>query len=438
VHDVNVLNKKYSDMARLCHVGSHRSLHIRHAHGAAARAQTTEIAMNCKLLKTALLSSALVVSIPFAAANAAGFKVLHNFVGGSGDGASPLAGVAPAPKGGLYIATDGGGSSNLGTLTLLNKNGTSNVLHSFAGGSDGQNADGTPLQWTSNDNNIYGTTQFGGSAGCGTIYKYAPSSGAYAQVHAFGCGTDGAFPFAGLTDTGFGYLIGTGYNGGPNDDGTIIYLTNTGNSGSSCYFSGSDGKNPYARVITANGSSYTVTTAGGANDLGVVTSYPGESCTTKILHTFAGGSSDGATPYGALLQYNNALYGTASKGGSSGLGVVFRMSLDGSNYTVLHSFQGINRNSDGSFPHSGLTLNQKDGMLYGTTINGGNSTDSGTVFRIDPTTGAEKVVYAFGGGDGAHPYGDLYIAKGKIYGTTVAGGASNLGVVFSLKPKAKG
>jgi uncharacterized repeat protein (TIGR03803 family) len=99
---------------------------------------------------------------------------------------------------------------------------------------------------------------------------------------------------------------------------------------------------------------------------------------------------------------------------------------------VLHAFQGIFNNSDGSFPHSGLTLNKVDGMLYGTTINGGNSSDLGTVFKIDPSTGAETVVHAFSGSDGANPYGNLYIKNGGIYGTTAAGGASNLGVVFKL------
>jgi uncharacterized repeat protein (TIGR03803 family) len=72
-------------------------------------------------------------------------------------------------------------------------------------------------------------------------------------------------------------------------------------------------------------------------------------------------------------------------------------------------------------------------MLYGTTINGGNSSDDGTVFKIDPKTGVETVVHAFSGSDGAHPFGNLYIKKGKIYGTTVAGGASNLGVVFRVR-----
>lgn len=364
-------------------------------------------------------------------AQAAKFTVLHSFVGGSLDGASPFGGVTPASRGDFYVATDGGGSSNKGTLALVNtKNGLAQVLHTFTGGSDGQNADGTPIVW-SIDGAVYGTTQFGGSKGCGTIYKYTPGSGAYQQLTAFGCTPAPAFPFAGLVaDSAANALFGVGYNGGPDDDGEAFYVDSDGSTGSSCYFDSRYGTHPFAAVTPLNESLFAATTTGGANDLGAIM----DVCSFTVLHSFAGGS-DGATPYGTLLYYNGALYGTTSNGGAGGnLGTVFRISPDGSNYTVLHSFLGICcGNSDGSFPRSGLTLNPKDGELYGTTINGGGSSDLGTVFKIDARSGKEKVVHAFSGGDGAHPYGNLYIEMGKIYGTTLAGGSNNLGVVFKLK-----
>jgi uncharacterized repeat protein (TIGR03803 family) len=389
--------------------------------------------MNSRLLVTAMLGSALAMALSTVGVQAGGFTVIHSFVGGSNDGQGPFAGVAPAGGGNFYVATDGGGASNLGTLTLVKKDGTSQVLHAFTGGTDGQNADGTPFVW-SIDGNLYGTTQYGGASGCGTMYKYVPSSGSYQQMYAAECAPDAAFPFAGLLDTGLGYLAGTTYNGGENDDGMLVW-TNGGIVGESCIssFSGSNGSHPYGGIIAATNNLYTVTTAGGSANLGTILEFPDQSCSAIVIHNFSGGSSDGATPYGSLLFHKNFLYGTTSKGGGPGLGTVFRVKLDGSNYTVLHSFQGIFNNSDGSFPRSGLTLNKVDGMLYGTTINGGNSSDLGTIFKIDPRTGTETVVYAFSGSDGAHPYGNLYIKKGTIYGTTVAGGASNLGVVFKLK-----
>ncbi|HLY05094.1 MAG TPA: choice-of-anchor tandem repeat GloVer-containing protein, partial [Rhizomicrobium sp.] len=196
-----------------------------------------------------------------------------------------------------------------------------------------------------------------------------------------------------------------------------------------------DGKNPYAGVLQTveNGPIYTVTTEGGSANLGALVSNA-SGCTINVLHNFAGGS-DGATPYGSLLYANNAIYGTTANGGTgTNLGTVFRINPDGSGYSILHVFQGICcGNADGSFPRSGLTLNRKNGLLYGTTINGGNSSDDGTVFSIDPNTGTETVVHAFSGSDGAHPYGNLYIKGRTLYGTTAAGGANNLGTVFRLK-----
>jgi uncharacterized repeat protein (TIGR03803 family) len=45
------------------------------------------------------------------------------------------------------------------------------------------------------------------------------------------------------------------------------------------------------------------------------------------VYSFTGGS-DGATPRGDLVQGSDgALYGTASTGGASGQGVVFRLTL---------------------------------------------------------------------------------------------------------------
>jgi uncharacterized repeat protein (TIGR03803 family) len=395
------------------------------------RIENERVVMRSKFLNGTLFVSAMMLALSAGSAEAAKFTVVHSFVGGSNDGAGPLGGVAPAKGKGFYVATDGGGSSSRGTLTLIRKDGTSQILHTFTGGSDGQNADGTPFQWL--DGNLYGTTQFGGSAGCGTEYIYSPRGGSYRQLVAFGCGTEGAFPFAGLADTGLGYMLGTGYNGGPYDQGTLVYYDSDGHGGASCYFSGTDGANPFGGVVQTGNESVTTAVNGGAFNYGTVTAFNNSDCETTVFHSFAGGS-DGANPYATLLSYNGKLYGTTMHGGTGGnLGTVFVINPDGSGYHVLYSFKGICCGTDGSFPRSGLTLNTKDGMLYGTTINGGSSSDLGTVFKINPKNGKETIVHAFAGSDGAHPYGPLYISNGTIYGTTSAGGASSLGVVFKLK-----
>jgi len=60
--------------------------------------------------------------------------------------------------------------------------------------------------------------------------------------------------------------------------------------------------------------------------------------------------------------------------------------------------------------------------LYGTTEFGGTY-DNGTVFSVNPNTGAETVLHSFGSGaDGEYPIASLIDVKGTLYGTTEEGG----------------
>jgi len=58
--------------------------------------------------------------------------LLHNFAGGTKDGAFPFAGVIGDAHGNLYGDTQTGGTSNLGTVLELKKNGKITLVHSFA------------------------------------------------------------------------------------------------------------------------------------------------------------------------------------------------------------------------------------------------------------------------------------------------------------------
>jgi uncharacterized repeat protein (TIGR03803 family) len=105
------------------------------------------------------------------------FTVLHNFKGGK-DGGAPDGGVVPDASGNLYGNAANGGVDNYGTFyEFLRANGTwkFKVLHSFpdrAAGSDGGGPYGTPV--LNADGNLYGTTQYGGAYGLGTIYRFSP------------------------------------------------------------------------------------------------------------------------------------------------------------------------------------------------------------------------------------------------------------------------
>jgi uncharacterized repeat protein (TIGR03803 family) len=151
--------------------------------------------------------------------------------------------------------------------------------------------------------------------------------------------------------------------------------------------------------------------------------------TFTSLYSFKGGTKDGATPYGGLIDVNGTFYGTASSGGAYGYGVVFKLT-SAKKETILHSFKGYP--DDGATPGYMNLITDGKGNLYGTTAYGGNgpckangvAEGCGTIFKIT-TAGKETVLYSFqyGPKDGAGPNGTLAIDDSdNLYGTTVAGG----------------
>ncbi|PYM11065.1 MAG: hypothetical protein DME18_14990 [Verrucomicrobia bacterium] len=150
------------------------------------------------------------------------------------------------------------------------------------------------------------------------------------------------------------------------------------------------------------------------------------------LHVFRG--TDGNAPDAPLvLGTNGSFYGVTSYGGTAtntacigGCGTVFEISPAGA-FVSLHSFT----NNDGDDPRAGL-LQASDGNLYGTTAFGGPFGGSGTVFRITPT-GVLTNLHTFRGNDGIGPEGTLIEGpNGILYGTTAEGGPSTPGTVFQI------
>ncbi|MGC1648401.1 MAG: choice-of-anchor tandem repeat GloVer-containing protein [Candidatus Sulfotelmatobacter sp.] len=196
---------------------------------------------------------------------------------------------------------------------------------------------------------------------------------------------------------------------------------------------GSDGAYPM-NGFTANGKNlFGTTSSGGTSGVGVVFKISTSGVET-MLHTFTG-SPDGASPNGGVLRdkYGH-LYGTTTAGGTYNAGIVFE--VIGKKETVLYSFAG---GKDGAVPEAGV-IEDAAGNLYGTTSAGGKS-GNGTVFRLAPpkTLGSpwsETVLYSFGTGtDGAVPVGGVILdAAGNLYGTTSVGGTSGYGTVFQLVP----
>jgi uncharacterized repeat protein (TIGR03803 family) len=384
------------------------------------------------------------------------YKTVYSFGSGS-DGAKPFAGLIYV-GGALYGTTIAGGGSfycsdseyyGCGTVYRITLGGTEKVLHDFGTGSDGQNPRAGLIGV---GGMLYGTTTRGGSyacygssyPGCGTVFSIT-RSGVEKVLHSFnGYPNDGARPSTGLIDVK-GTLYGTTGLGGQGECyysgqacGTVFSITTAGAEGVLHNFTGSpDGAFPHAGLVDIKGTLYGTTAAGGKHGYGAVFSIT-TSGAEKLLHSFGAGS-DGRIPYAGLIDVKGELYGTTVAGGAytcgshAGCGTVFSIT-PGGREKVLHSF---GNGTDGANLYAGLT--ELNGKLYGTTVGGGayacgSDAGCGTVFSFTPG-GREKVLHSFGNGtDGASPYAGLTDVKGTLYGTTEMSGAHYYGTVFSMKP----
>ena len=139
-----------------------------------------------------------------------------------------------------------------------------------------------------------------------------------------------------------------------------------------------------------------------------------------ILHSFSSGASDGGQPYGSLTVSGNTFYGMSGNGGSSNHGTVFKVNMDGSGLTVLHSFAGDGLG--GHEPDANVTLSGD--TLYGMTCfgGGGYGGGGGTVFKVKIDGTGFTVLHAFDGtiANGYRPDGSLTLSNGKLYGMTYA------------------
>jgi uncharacterized repeat protein (TIGR03803 family) len=203
------------------------------------------------------------------------------------------------------------------------------------------------------------------------------------------------------------------------------------------FTNGSDGADPVAGLLLANGRLYGTSSKGGPATDGTVFSVNPDGTGYRVLHGFAG-PPDGAHPLGKLALAGNLLYGTTSGGGSNSFGTVFALNTNGDayGYAVLYHF---NPSSNGVMPSAGLTL--AGGTLYGTASGAGYGNPGwGTVFAINTNGVPYTALYNFSvpsgtplaNADGEQPLSDLVLSGGKLYGTAYGGGAIGYGTVFSL------
>jgi len=349
--------------------------------------------------------------------------VLYTFTGGA-DGGSPSAGVIRDSAGNFYGTANYGGPGGWGVVYKLDTSGKETVLYTFKDGADG----GSPFAGVIRgpDGNLYGTTQYGGTAGAGVVFKL-DTAGHETVLHSFTGGADGTNPNAGVIRDSAGNLYGTTPSGGTSQSGVMYKLDAAGHETVLCGFPlPADGSEPpNANVVRDSaGNLYGTTLFGGQGDAGVVFKVDPAGHET-LLHSFTGGA-DGNNPNGVILDSAGNIYGTTSTGGTTGQGLVFKLDPAGVE-TVLYTFTG---GADGRVPAAGV-IRDSAGNLYGTTELGG-AVGAGVVFKLD-TANQETVLYNFtNGSDGGYPESGVIRCGANLYGTTQSGGAAGAGVVFKL------
>jgi len=304
--------------------------------------------------------------------------VLYSFTGGADGGgtggAGPWAGVIRDSAGNLYGTTGGGGQYNYGVVYKLDTVGHETVLHAFTG-ADGSEPNGVILD---SDGNLYATTFFGGPAGgnAGVVYKL-DTAGNETVLYSFtgGSESDGYWPAAGVIRDSAGNLYGTvsaggtfGYEGCGVGCGGVYGLDAAGNETSLCSFIAAKGYYPNAGVILDSaGNLYGTAVYGGTANSGVVYGVgPPSYGVEAVLYNFTG-FADGGNPYAGVIRDSAGnLYGTTMYGGTAQAGVVYKLDTTGRE-TVLYSFTG---GIDGGNPSAGVIGGQA-GNLYGTTTKGG-------------------------------------------------------------------
>jgi uncharacterized repeat protein (TIGR03803 family) len=235
-----------------------------------------------------------------------------------------------------------------------------------------------------------------------TARAAGPQPATFAVLHSFAGSPDGATPFGGIIRDKAGNFYGTAGSGGAAASGGIVF--------------------ELAKPAAAGGAWAEI-----------------------VLHSFAGGTADGANPDAPLvMDAAGALYGTTQWGGQGGGydGTIFRLVPPAAGQTAWAETVLYRFGAKGGASPVGALLIGRDGALYGTACGCGlGDASKGAVFRLAPPATANgawryQVIHAFtGGADGGLPHAGLTAGPdGKFYGTASAGGSANAGVVFSLAP----
>lgn len=379
------------------------------------------------------------------------------------DGTSPVA-IMQGTDGALYGVTQQDGSNAVGVVYKMSTNGaTFSTLYAFgANTNDAQ----TPISLAQGINGYLFGVAGGGSNQMGAIFKLNTNGLGYAVLHSFADASgDGATPGYGLIRGRDGAWYGTtSFGGGDQHAGTAFRMNGDGSGYevirrfdiiTSLFYDtfGTDGQEPGPLAQGANGMLYGATVYGGTtgegaslgSGSGTLFTLATNASSYTVIYDFSDSGGDGQMPVGALWPGTGGwFYGVTQSGGPGGQGTVFRINSSGGDYQIIYGF-GLNP-IDGYIPKGGVRQGP-DGMLYGTTAEGGygGGNGFGTVFKLSPDGSQFTQVVSFGfwSPSGEEPTSPpLPGNDGYLYGTTANGGYlsgyGGYGIIYKVETNGLG
>ncbi len=330
-------------------------------------------------------------------------------------------------SGGTSAGTGGCVGGSCGTVFKIKPDGTGYTDLLNFNGTNGSNPNGSLI---SDGTFLYGMTSFGGTGncpyGCGTIFKIKTDGTGYFKLYDFSH-AHGIMPYGSLITDGT-YLYGMTAGGGGIDSVGTIFKIKTDGTGfvNLMNFNSVNGGGAFGSLISDGTYLYGMTsTADTITSAGAIFKIKTDGTAYTNLMNFNG--VNGSEPYGSLISDGTYLYGMTSAGGIYSNGNIFKIKTDGTGYYNLLDFDPI---PNGATPHGDLV---SDGTyLYGmTSVNG--AIGGGTIFKImHDGTGLFADLYDFdnAGTNGGSPFGSLIFVGSCLYGMTNDAGTYGYGTLF--------
>ncbi|HUG13168.1 MAG TPA: choice-of-anchor tandem repeat GloVer-containing protein, partial [Opitutaceae bacterium] len=238
---------------------------------------------------------------------------------------------------------------------------------------------------------------------------------------------DGYYGRSGVIEVAPGVFMGVTSSGGLYGAGAVFKVNGDGSGyGILHYFDAVDMWFELSPLCKAsNNRVYGTTQIGGLNGLGIVYSVAADGSDFTVVHNFA--VSDGwATPGGLMQASDGRLYGLASRGGFNSGGTIYSLNLDGSGFSVIHHMP-----SNSGFAHNPALLESPNGTLVGALVQGGVD-GYGVLFSVQLDGSNFQVIRDLSPTAGAFLQDLILGPDGRLYGITNLGGANNYGSIFAV------